>query len=562
MKYGGTPTQKVTMTVIGTPLVAGAVDVSLTVSDALKDQAKWNNVVKNHPYSDPDPKRLPSPDPNFSANSPLEEGDILTPLERLLDGLFSLEYYGIIIMLLLLFLFTYGYVQKYTSEIFHNFVIKHIPSKFIPGYTKFMNIILAYNTKTRNLSIIFFIIILFLIHLLSFYISYKLKTDIADFVKVHNYLKEIDKSSILLMISYRNTNILNIINKYTLDSISLKKIKNIKKNNYQFYKLLKIKKIVNRAVKMLFIRKLFAWVSFDTHQRLNVKQSSTPYRSNINNINYTRQNLYDNKHIFYLWLLGLTDAVGTFQIENKNENIFLFFKLSLPAYNIKLLYFIKKQLGVGMVKKEAKTDICSYTIRDRNKLKDVIFPIFDRYPLLTHKYFDYLNFKETYSKLENNYDTKFQQVKKRSDLVNKVTSVGLISPAWKIVNYEVLNTAEAEKVMHKAWLIGFIEAKGLFFLDENDQGKIHHTFEINQIMPYIVYLAIGRILGIRIKFINPIFKLVTQNSRAIANIIKYFRNNLKGFKSFQYRVWARTNIKHKGDYLKLSEIRNKLLFKE
>ena len=55
---------------------------------------------------------------------------------------------------------------------------------------------------------------------------------------------------------------------------------------------------------------------------------------------------------------------------------------------------------------------------------------------------------------------------------------------------------------------------------------------------------------------------MTQNSRAIENIIKYFRNRLKGFKSFQYKVWSRTYIKNKGDYLKLNEIRNSLLIKE
>ncbi len=546
------------MAITAVPIGTGLTSAALTAAEALENQSTLTNAVKDHPYSDP--KRTPSPD--TSLNCPLEEGDLLSPLEQLLDVLFSLESYAILTMLLILFLFIYGYVQKYTSEILHNFVIKYIPSKFIPAYTKFINILGKYNTKTRNLSIIFFIILLFLIHLLGFYVSYKLKTDTADFVKVYNYLKGIDKSSIFLMISYRNTNIYNIINMYSLKSISLKKIKNIKVNNYQFYRLFKIKKIVNRAVKMLFISKLFAWVYLYTHQRLNVKQSSTPYRSNLNNTVYTRQNLYDNNHIFYLWLQGLTDAVGTFQIENKNENTFLVFKLSLPAYNIKLLYFIKKQLGVGTVQKEAKTDICSYTLRDRNKLKDVIFPIFDRYPLLTNKYFDFLKFKEAYSILENNFYTKFEQDQKLFDLVNKVNSVGSNSPAWKIVNYKVLNTAEAEKVMPKAWLIGFIEAKGFFYLDEKDQGKIHHTFEINHNMPLIVYLAIGRILGIKIKYLKPIYKLVTQNSRAIGNIIKYFRNNLKGFKSFQYRVWARTRIKHKGDYLKLSEIRNKLLFKE
>lgn len=55
-------------------------------------------------------------------------------------------------------------------------------------------------------------------------------------------------------------------------------------------------------------------------------------------------------------------------------------------------------------------------------------------------------------------------------------------------------------------------------------------------MPLIVYAAIGRILGIKINFNNSNPKIETKNSRAIANIIKYYSNNLKGFKSFEFRV--------------------------
>jgi hypothetical protein len=43
---------------------------------------------------------------------------------------------------------------------------------------------------------------------------------------------------------------------------------------------------------------------------------------------------------------------------------------------------------------------------------------------------------------------------------------------------------------------------------------------------------------------------------AIENIIKYFHNTMKGMKSVEYRIWARSYAKHKGDYSKLSEIRD------
>ena len=33
---------------------------------------------------------------------------------------------------------------------------------------------------------------------------------------------------------------------------------------------------------------------------------------------------------------------------------------------------------------------------------------------------------------------------------------------------------------------------------------------------------------------------------------------MKGMKSFEYRVWARSYVKHKGDFTKLQEIKSKL----
>ena len=255
MKYGGSPAQKIIVTTVATPIVAGATSAALNAVEAFEDQEKIkdavNEAIKDHPYSDPKPDRVPSPDQSFTANSPLEEGEILSPLERLLDALFSLESLAILTLLLIIVLFTYGYVYKYTSEIFHKFVIKYIPTKFIPWYTIFIKNLEKYNTNVRNITIIIFIIILFLIHLMCIYICYKLKTNTDEFVQVYNYLKSINKSSILLIMNYRYTskNRYNIIPKLSY-LLSLLKIKFLYVINYLFT-------ILNRLVIMLYARRQF-----------------------------------------------------------------------------------------------------------------------------------------------------------------------------------------------------------------------------------------------------------------------------------------------------------------
>ena len=124
---------------------------------------------------------------------------------------------------------------------------------------------------------------------------------------------------------------------------------------------------------------------------------------------------------------------------------------------------------------------------------------------------------------------------------------------------------DVDRISTKSWLIGFTEAKGYFFfslptgsLPASQQASrpaglpdagmlgcgvpgmgeedITHKFKIKKNLPGIVFIAVGRILGIRINLQNTYKKIITANSRAITNIIKYFRNTMKGLKSFEYRV--------------------------
>ena len=53
---------------------------------------------------------------------------------------------------------------------------------------------------------------------------------------------------------------------------------------------------------------------------------------------------------FHQWLVGFTDGDGSFSIIKVAERKWtLFFKISQSTYNLRILYFIKRQLGVGSV---------------------------------------------------------------------------------------------------------------------------------------------------------------------------------------------------------------------
>jgi hypothetical protein len=99
----------------------------------------------------------------------------------------------------------------------------------------------------------------------------------------------------------------------------------------------------------------------------------------------------------------------------------LAFKITQPRFNLRLLYYIKKELGVGSV---IKDDVrAQFIIRDRKKLKNTIFPIFDKYPLLTIKKLNFDTFKQAYFILENNNLTRDEKDKALFILADKVKSV-------------------------------------------------------------------------------------------------------------------------------------------
>ncbi len=79
-------------------------------------------------------------------------------------------------------------------------------------------------------------------------------------------------------------------------------------------------------------------------------------------------------------------------------------------------------------------------------------------------------------------------------------------------------------------------------------NRLVHAFEITQKLDQIVLIAIKHILGIstNVKIVKAgSFSIVTTNSRAIENIIKYYKNTMKGMKSLEFRVWERSYIKIK-----------------
>ena len=352
-------------------------------------------------------------------------------------------------------------------------------------------------------------------------------------------------------------------------------------------------------VKMSISWRKYAWVNnkyYSTHQRLNKE-----YLENNKN----------NKIWFEQWLVGITDGDGTFHIAYQNGKWNLVYKIALSRYNLRALYYIKKQLGVGSVSKDNTKG--QFVIRDRKKLAEIIFPIFDRYPLLTSKQFSYLKLRKAYNILENTNFSKDEKDKYLLEIKEKIIPIEYISTAWNkiklLIETKAVTAQDFTYVMTKPWVVGFIEAEGSFYLVSKDSNRIvsyispairhlnaksnyeqikavitknwligfvelagnfkilkdcgRFETEFNICLHQDVHLLylIKRVLHIKnnIKYNKDtnMYFLSTKNSRSISNIIKLFKDKFKGMKSLEFKLWQKANYykdKNTKKFIKLSDI--------
>lgn len=299
-------------------------------------------------------------------------------------------------------------------------------------------------------------------------------------------------------------------------------------------------------VKMSISWRQCAWVDgkyYSTHQRLN--------KEHLNK---------DNKTWFDKWLVGMTDAEGTFGFYYRNGKWILVYKIALSRYNLRALYHIKKQLGIGTITKD--NDKAQILIRDKEKLEKVIFPIFDKYPLLTKTQFYYLRFKQAWRILEDKILTTEQKNEAIKVLLSAQLPDGYVSPAIAHLN-ETSSYEEISYAISARWLDGFTEAIGNFEINpDGERFSIEYTL-VHKSDKFLLRL-IKRLLHIpsNVKYNNSknIYVLNTKNSRVIEKIIKLFTGKFKGMKSLEFKLWSKANYYKNTNLAKVRKIQ-KITFK-
>ncbi|BDI12831.1 hypothetical protein, partial (mitochondrion) [Phanerochaete sordida] len=267
---------------------------------------------------------------------------------------------------------------------------------------------------------------------------------------------------------------------------------------------------------------------------------------------------YSNSTKNFEWLVGVTDGDGTFHFSRTKKGVWSFtFKIGQSSYNLRLLYFIKSILGVGSVSVTSSKDNCAeYRVRNINHIIQYILPIFDKYPLLTSKHFNYTIFKQAILIMNDNTLTKEQKDLLISELKSQVMPNGYISPAWQTIYNDVTTLDSVLKVMSKSWLIGFTESEGSFYIVKKSPTRLVHAFEITQKLDIIVLEAIAKILGLTVTQKKTYNTVVTTKAERIEFLVTYYHQTMKGMKSLEYRIWARSFSKKNKNFESMLKIQN------
>jgi len=229
-------------------------------------------------------------------------------------------------------------------------------------------------------------------------------------------------------------------------------------------------------------------------------------------------------NLIYAYLVGLIEGDGYFSITKNGKYIKYELGIELSIRDAQLIFKIKKILGLGKIslrEREGGIKMICLRIRNKSHLIKNIIPIFDKFPLISKKQYDYLRFREAILK-NIIYFEDLPLYKRPNNDLNSIEN---------ILNLPYFS----------AWLIGFIEAEGCFSIYKpiSSSSKIA-SFEISQTNEELILLAIKKYLSLTPNIIlgeNNNYRIKISSVRSIENIIKFVINapvKLLGFKKLQF----------------------------
>lgn len=293
------------------------------------------------------------------------------------------------------------------------------------------------------------------------------------------------------------------------------------------------------------------------HNKYNTSETEQIARFRINR---DKRETFNN---FVPWFVGYTDGDGCFNVyvNEKSNKISLTFKLSQKSNNMQVLYYMKSQLSCGQVRQD-KRGMAHLLIRNKEMIKLNVIPLFETFPLLSSKYFDYLRFKESLDIWEESNLSQEDKIR----AIKALRPVGTKTNEFKFSPLEQNAASWRMSYFCKAWLVGFIEAEGSFYIvnkqgEESGLWRLSHGFGITQKLDPYLLVRIREELKInsQVKYNRKgFYSLDTTNKTTLSHIKKYFTKTMRSRKSLEFKYWAKS-FRYKGNHLKLQKVRYQII---
>lgn len=202
--------------------------------------------------------------------------------------------------------------------------------------------------------------------------------------------------------------------------------------------------------------------------------------------------LHDNNNInngsilHPYYVTGFSDGEGCFFINvrprpnrNKGYAIELLFKISLSSKDKLLLEKIKDFFGVGRLLDQGSS--VSYNVRSLDDLQ-VVVNHFDKYPLISNKYSDYILFRQVFELMKQGQHLNAEGLNKIVS-IKAVSNRGLSSSIKMLFPKVVPATRpsiDSQDIPSPHWVVGFVEGEGSFYVKISNKNTVSFRFLVTQ----------------------------------------------------------------------------------
>ena len=317
-------------------------------------------------------------------------------------------------------------------------------------------------------------------------------------------------------------------------------------SSFKIYVYFFIKRGLNQTAKILISLLYFNKLIMENFLKIfrpSLSNSMNAYKyKKLNKRLKVKWNCEDD---FLQWFSGFTDAEGSFKINTKNnKEVHFVFQITLHIEDVAVLYIIREKLGIGIVSITGKT--CSFRIHSFQLIVENLLPIFDKYPLLTHKQLNYRDWKKAIllKKIakENSWSLNV-------DIFNKIIDIKKNMNDLR-TNYDGYTISS--DMVSKNWLVGFVEGDGTFYFsnstavfgitqkDKQVLEAISCFLKKVKLLPPYKDLVIPKKPNCIIKKNQKAYQLVITDLDVLFQYICPFFRNLSFYsrKSIDFNIWS------------------------